>query len=140
MSGIPRWIRPALAAIGVAIAAYLTLLHYDTAVPLYCSNTGSVDCQQVLTSAQSVVLGLPVALYGLVWFAVALWLLVGGSAWKDRAANLWTLVGAVAVVYLVYTELIVIGKICLWCTSVHVIVLAIFVLQSLGAPRAAADG
>jgi uncharacterized membrane protein len=136
MSRIPRWTRPALAAVGLVIAAYLTVLHYDTSVPLYCSESGAVNCAQVLTSAQSVVLGLPVAAWGLLWFAVALPLLLGdGAGWRGRAADLWTLIGAVSVVYLVYTELIVIGKICLWCTAVHVIVLAIFVLQALGAPR-----
>ncbi len=139
---VPRWIRPTLAAIGVVIAGYLTLLHFDSSVPLYCSNTGVIDCAQVLTSAQSVVLGLPVALYGLVWFIVALWLLWGAGAvggWKERAANIWTLIGAAVVVYLVYTELLVIGKICIWCTSVHIIVLAIFVLQTLAPPRPEPD-
>jgi uncharacterized membrane protein len=137
VSGVPRWLRPALAIVGLVISVYLTLLHYVTSVPLYCSNSGAVNCEQVLTSPQSVVLGLPVAAWGLAWFIVAVWLLWGGggAGWRAQAANLWTVVGAITVVYLVYTELIVIGKICLWCTSIHVIVLAIFVLQTLAAPR-----
>jgi uncharacterized membrane protein len=37
-------------------------------------------------------------------------------------------VGIVFVLYLVYTELFTIKAICLWCTSVHVITFALFVL------------
>ena len=37
-------------------------------------------------------------------------------------------VGIVFVLYLVYTELFTIRSICLWCTSVHVITFALFVL------------
>jgi len=37
-------------------------------------------------------------------------------------------VGILFVLYLVYAELFSIGAICLWCTSVHVITFALFVL------------
>jgi uncharacterized membrane protein len=37
-------------------------------------------------------------------------------------------VGMLFVLYLIYTELFTIGAICLWCTSVHVITFALFVL------------
>jgi uncharacterized membrane protein len=37
-------------------------------------------------------------------------------------------VGIVFVLYLLYTELFTIRSICLWCTSVHVITFALFVL------------
>jgi uncharacterized membrane protein len=36
------------------------------------------------------------------------------------------IVGIVFVLYLVYTEVITLGSICLWCTSVHVITLLLF--------------
>ena len=65
-------VRVVLTVIGLVIAAYLTLLHYVGAVPLVCAAGTIVDCETVLNSPSSVVLGLPVALCGLVWFAVAL--------------------------------------------------------------------
>ena len=37
------------------------------------------------------------------------------------------------VLYLIYAELFSIGAICLWCTSVHVITFALFVLIVFGA-------
>jgi uncharacterized membrane protein len=42
-------------------------------------------------------------------------------------------VGIVFVLYLIYAELFSIGAICLWCTSVHVITFALFVLIVFGA-------
>ena len=37
------------------------------------------------------------------------------------------------VIYLVYAEFIIIGSICLYCTSVHVITFLLFVLTAFGA-------
>ncbi|HQT96136.1 MAG TPA: vitamin K epoxide reductase family protein, partial [Thermoanaerobaculaceae bacterium] len=80
---------------------------------------------------------------GLVWFAVALALARAslrvegaGEPPRLRAASLWwTGAGVVAVLWLVYQELGVIGKVCVWCTAVHLVVLALLVLQVLSAPR-----
>jgi uncharacterized membrane protein len=136
--GWTGWVRGLLALSGLAVSAYLTAVHYDAAVPLACSQTGLVNCEQVVTSPESVWFGLPVAAWGLVWFAVMLALsLPRPTAGLLRAATAWSLVGGAAVVYLVYAELVLIGRICLWCTAVHVIVLAIVALQTLAAPPAA---
>jgi uncharacterized membrane protein len=37
------------------------------------------------------------------------------------------------VIYLIYAELLVIGSICLYCTSVHVITFVLFVLIAVAA-------
>ena len=66
-----RW-RVALAAMGLLISAYLTLLHFDAGIPLVCGEGQFVDCRQVVTSPSSVMLGVPVAACGVVWFLVAL--------------------------------------------------------------------
>lgn len=131
--------RAALAAIGILISAYLTLLHYDTGIPLVCSGGSLVNCEQVLTSPSSVVLGVPVAAYGLAWFVVALGLALGslrvtGDVEPPRlraAALWWTGAGVASVLWLIYQELGVVGKVCAWCTGVHLIVLALLVLQVL---------
>ncbi|MCG6955672.1 MAG: vitamin K epoxide reductase family protein [Gemmatimonadetes bacterium] len=140
--------RVALTAVGLAIAVYLTLLHYVTGVPLVCGRGALVDCETVLQSPSAVVLGLPVALWGLLWFAVALVLALlsargGGDPEPPRLWGIgftWTLIGTVAVLRLVYQEIGVIGKICAWCTAVHVLVLALLVVQvQAHRPRGAAS-
>lgn len=131
----------ALSVLGFGIAAYLTALHYTTMVELVCPSGGLIDCETVLTSPQSVVLGLPVAAYGLVWFAVnallqALGLQKRGlSSWLRWVSLVWLAVGAVTVVYLVYVELNVVGKVCIWCTGVHLIILLLVALRVLSDHR-----
>jgi uncharacterized membrane protein len=141
-------LRLALTAIGAGISAYLTLLHYDSHVPLVCSGGPLVNCEQVLTSPSSIVLGVPVAAYGLVWFAVAVALAVrslrvrgGLEPPRLRAAGLaWTALGTLSVLWLIYQELGVVGKICAWCTAVHLIVIAVLVLQVLSDPLRTGQG
>ena len=132
------------AAAGLAIAAYLTTVHYAN-VPLACSVTSLVNCAQVTRSAYSVVPGtsVPITLPGMAWF-----LAVGGLAadgLRRSAAGLpeprrfrlvhflVAVAGLLAVLYLVYAEVVVIRRICEWCTAVHVLALlsAILTLRRL---------
>ncbi len=135
-------LRVALSVAGLLIAGYLTLLHYDSNVPLVCSGGPFVNCEQVLTSASAFMLGVPVAVWGLVWFAVALVLARLSSRagerpeppWLRAAGFGWVLAGTANVLWLVYQELGVVGKICAWCTAIHVLVLALLVVQVLSDP------
>lgn len=125
----------ALATIGLLIAGYLALLHYDTSVPLVCSAGSFVNCETVLTSPSATVAGIPVALWGVAWFAVALGFALfrvrasGASGTAFRLSLAWSAAGVLGVLYLVYQEVGVIGKLCAWCTAVHVIILAIAIVQ-----------
>jgi len=133
-------LRVALALIGLLIASYLTLLHYVSIVPLVCAAGSVVDCETVLHSPSSVVLGVPVAAWGLLWFVVALALALLGVRGGQVAAGLrgvaltWSFVGTGSVLWLVYQEIGVIGRICAWCTAVHVVVLALLAIQVLEEP------
>ena len=116
---------------GLGVAIYLTLAHYSTSISLSCPNTGTIDCQAVTTSAESVVFGIPVAVLGLPFFLAMLALSLP-AVW--RSANRFVaparlgaaIVGIGFVSYLLYVELYEIGKICLWCTAVHVLTFVIF--------------
>lgn len=132
----------ALALAGLLIAGYLTLLHYDRSVPLVCSAGSLVNCETVLTSPSATVLGMPVAVWGVVWFAVAMVLAMllvrreghGESGALRRVSLAWTGVATAVVLYLVYQEVGVIGKLCAWCTAVHAIVIAMLLVQASSAP------
>ena len=125
---------PALfGVLGLAISAYLAATHYFSAqVPLACATGGLVDCEQVTGSSESMVGPLPVAVLGLLWFAVFLALLVARRFRPQSslmaAQMLWAVGGLLVVFYLVYAELFLIGAICLWCTAIHAIVIALFLL------------
>jgi uncharacterized membrane protein len=117
---------------GFCVAAYLTYEHYTGSANLVCSDKGIVNCLAVTTSTYSKVAGVPVAVLGLVFFAVMLVLQLP-AMWRRpnpllRTARMaWALVGLGTVVYLLYTELFRIDAICLWCTAVHVLTFIVFV-------------
>ena len=121
----------AMSVVGVAVSVYLTVVHYSGAA-LVCTQGGLIDCEAVTTSSYSVVPGtlVPISLAGLLWFVVSGSLAVVGTrsdATWPRAAHLaWTAAGVAVVLYLVNAELAVIGRICEWCTVLHVLIVATF--------------
>jgi uncharacterized membrane protein len=132
----PLWMQLSTLALslgGLGVSLYLTVAHYATAVALACPDTGVINCEKVTTSPQSVVFGVPVALLGLIFF-VFMAAMTTPWAWRAawpalRWARLGSLIAGIGfVVYLVYTELFTLDAICLECTTVHVITLALFAL------------
>jgi uncharacterized membrane protein len=136
----PRWalVTALIAAVGaLATSAYLTWAHYTEPTALSCPDTGAINCLKVTTSPQSVVLGVPVALLGLLFFA-AMTLLTIPAAWRSRSVSIRSarMGGAVAgigmVAYLVWVEMWQVEAICLWCTVVHVLAFVFFVAVLAG--------
>jgi uncharacterized membrane protein len=142
--GAPRWIVVAslvICVLGLLDAAYLTFEHFTSSTTLACSGHGAINCLKVTTSSYSKVLGIPVALLGLLFF-VAMTALCLPQVWRSRQVNLRRLrlagasVGMLSVLYLVWVELFKVDAICLWCTGVHVLTFALFALvlvESTGA-------
>jgi uncharacterized membrane protein len=126
----------AMAGLGVSI--YLTIAHFTESTLAGCSETGLVNCTKVTTSPQSYVFGIPVAVLGLAFylFAVAA---MSPWAWRSRRREVHivrlasTVVGIGFVLYLIYAELFIIGSICLYCTSVHVLTFVLFALTAFAA-------
>ncbi len=121
-----------LSLAGLGVSIYLTIDHFAK-IPLACSDTGVINCEKVTTSAQSHFLGIPVAVLGLAFY-LAMTVINLPSLWytADRRVHIARLamasVGVVFALYLVSAELLIIGNICLWCTSVHVITFLLFIL------------
>jgi uncharacterized membrane protein len=134
-----------LAAVaGLGASAYLTLTHYQ-AVPLACPTGALVDCALVTQSRYGVVAGtaVPISVPGLVFFAVGLALaLLAARAGERRLAVLavlaaWCAGGLLVVLYLVYIEIVVLRRLCEWCTATHALVL-LMLLVALSRLQAAA--
>ena len=124
----------AAAVAGSGIAVYLTAAHAAGA-PLACNTGGLVDCEAVTRSGFSVVWGsqIPITIPGLAWFVVSGLLAVAALSgrepgWLAPAHAVWALLALAFVIYLVYAELVVINRVCAWCTVVHVLVLLTFAL------------
>ncbi len=121
-----------LSLAGLGVSIYLTVDHFAK-IPPACSDTGIVNCLKVTTSAQSYFLGIPVAVLGLCFYVVMVAINLP-VAWRatDRRVHVARFalisVGMAFALYLVSAELLIIGNICLWCTSVHVVTFCLFVL------------
>lgn len=122
---------------GLATSAYLTYSHYADK-PTQCAGIGS--CEYVQTSKYSEILGLPVALMGLLFFVglitlVALRLVLGErqGSWAQPLAFSMTLGGLAFVSYLTSIELFVIDAICPWCVATAVFTAACFAVTLWGA-------
>jgi len=127
-----------LCLMGLLVSSYTMWIHVHHAVPA-CVDAGPVDCQAVLTSPQSVVVGVPLPAFGLLFF-VGMGVLCLPAAWRTSQAwvHLLRLAGVLAgvgsVIYLVAAELFTIRKICLWCSGVHLITLALFIIVVTATP------
>jgi uncharacterized membrane protein len=106
----------ALALLGVAIAGYLTWVHYAGLEPL-CAGGGG-GCERVQSSGYAELGGVPVAVIGLAGYAAIAAALVAlpADAARPTVAFL-TLAGAAYSLYLTYLELFEIGAICQWCVA-----------------------
>jgi uncharacterized membrane protein len=135
--GAPPWVQwtaLGLSLAGLGVSIYLTIIHFTSPKLLLCSSNGTINCEKVLSSPEAMVFGVfPVAVLGLAFY-VFMVAINSPWAWRSRLPVIWwaRLAGAVAgmgfVLYLIYVELIQVGNICLWCTSVHVITFLLFVL------------
>ncbi len=127
----------AFSLLGVGIALYLTSVHYEN-IPLVCSESGLINCAQALSSSYAVIPGttLPITLPGLGWCLVSAASAIAGlyastGRWLRRiqvTQFALALSGLLAVLYLVYAEIVRLHVICAWCTAFHILVLLMFLI------------
>ena len=116
----------AVAVAGLAIAMYLTVVHYAGIEPV-CSTGG---CERVQTSDYAELAGVPVALLGLAGYVGILAALgLGGELGRGAAAFL-SLVGFGYSAYLTWVELARIDAVCQWCVASAVLMTALAVLTT----------
>jgi len=130
-----RLVAIVLAVVGLAVAAYLTYVHYDGIKPV-CGIGG--DCEKVQTSEWSKLAGVPVALLGLLGYAAILAaLFVRGEAGLVAAA-VFSLAGCGFSAYLTYRELFSIDAICPWCVSSAILMTLLAIVTTTRLLRASA--
>ena len=144
-----------LSVIGLADSGYQVYTHFSSTGLLGCSSNGD-PCVLVQSSSYAWIFGIPVAVLGAAFY-VAMVVICSPPGWRSRwPAVAWArlgagVVGMIFVLYLVYRELVSIGQICPYCTSVHVITFLLFVLivfaatgvvrtPAAGSPSAAGAG
>jgi uncharacterized membrane protein len=137
---VPAWLPITsllIALVGLGASIYLTYEHFTQNATLACSANSVVDCAAVTTSPQSRVFGIPVAVLGLVFFVGIIPTLLP-VAWRmntklvRNGRMVASAIGVCFVFYLIYVELFDVGKICEWCTGVHILTIALFAVILFG--------
>lgn len=130
----PRWVRNAtlpIALIGLGLATYLTIEHFVGTSALYCTDNGVINCAKVTDSAQSRILGIPVAVLGLFQYVMMTglctpWAWRSERRWVHLARLVFAVVGMAFVLWLISAEVLIIHAICLYCTGVHLVTFVLF--------------
>jgi uncharacterized membrane protein len=105
----------AVGTVGLGVASYLTYVHYAGG-PILCLKGGG--CETVQHSIYSKLVGVPVALIGLIGYILILASLLAPDGETTRLATLsFTVVGFAFSLYLTARELFSIHAICPWCVS-----------------------
>jgi uncharacterized membrane protein/protein-disulfide isomerase len=139
MSGFARRLLIAFALLGLCASSAAAWVHYHLIVnpdyTSFCDINTTVSCKDAYLSRYGSVGGVPVAVGGLVFFALVL-LLVWASRGKSRAADsapayifsLSTLALAV-VLYLAYASFFVLKQVCPLCVTTYVAVIGVFMIS-----------
>ena len=103
-----------ISIVGLTDALYLTITHYTKRL-VPCNFTHA--CETVLNSKYSEVLGVPVAAMGIIFYIVALVLIVH-FLWHKTYHWIffaWTAIGFVSTLYLFYIQAAVLHAFCQYC-------------------------
>ena len=130
----PNWPVLALAVVGLALAGYLTGTTWSGEKAAFCE--AGADCDIVLHSRWSVLLGVPTSLWGFLVYAV-----LAGTAFIKRRTRRWKLTAAVSLfgvaysVYLTAVSVIRLEAACPYCLTSLGLLAAIFVVTLFQIPQ-----
>lgn len=125
----PGIILAVLDVVGLIIAGYLSAVELQGGVPACGIVKG---CEEVARSEYSRVAGIPVAVFGVALSALLLTLAI--AWWRTNRHGLLlahyglSLAGVLFEVYFLYLQVVVIGAVCIWCTSYGASLIARFVV------------
>ena len=125
---------PILALLGVGISGYLTYVKLS-ATQAVCLGLG--ECETVQNSPYSVILGIPIAILGLLTYLaiIALWWWSQDEQrpYADLTPMLLfgiTLFGFLYSAYLTYLELFVLKAICPWCVASAILMTVLMIINA----------
>jgi uncharacterized membrane protein len=113
----------ALALVGIAIAGYLTWVHYAGLDPVCVGGGGG--CERVQSSRWAELAGIPVAVLGLGGYVAILASLALPEEQGAPVAAFLALVGFGFSAWLTYVEIAKIDAICQWCVASAVVMTAL---------------
>jgi uncharacterized membrane protein len=124
-------------ASSMVIVVYYALKQSLPFCPLQQGPGIVVNCNAVLDSRYSMVFGVPLELFAVAYFVINLLLVYFIAFGSDRLFRTslnalfgWRFLGIAIVPYLVFVELLLVKAICVYCTIMHVAIIADFLIIS----------
>jgi uncharacterized membrane protein/protein-disulfide isomerase len=127
------------AVIGLVGSSASTWVHYrilnDPTYASFCDVNATVSCTEAYASRFGSFGGVPVALYGVLFFAFVLGLIALCSRSSTAASNLpgylfaVSTIGLAAVLYLAYASFVILKAVCVLCVGTYVAVIGLFLLS-----------
>ena len=126
-----RALRAGLAVVavaGIAVAGYLTYVHYQPDA-LICTSGGG--CETVQESSYAELAGIPVALLGLLGYVAVLVLVAWDSELARTLAAAIALTAAGFAVYLIVLQAFVIDAWCVWCLVNDLVIVPLLAITTV---------
>lgn len=125
-----------LFGLGAALEVFITYYYLGQSLPL-CTPGSFFDCTRVLGSSYSQFFGIPLELFAAAYFIINLALVYLIAFGSDRIFRrsievifVWRFLGLMIVPYLVVVELFILHALCVYCTMMHVAIVADFIIIS----------
>ncbi len=135
--------------LGLWASGSSTYVHYriirDPAYAPICDINQTLSCESAYTSRYGTIRGVPVAVAGVIWFALATILLIGAKPARARSASakadegfaqnvasylfVLSTLALGAVLFLAYASFFVLKTLCIFCLLTYVAVIGIYVLS-----------
>jgi protein-disulfide isomerase/uncharacterized membrane protein len=140
MSSKSRTLLLAFALLGLVASIISSYVHYqlltNPSYASFCDVNAKVSCTQAYLSQYGSFMGVPVAIGGVIFFAIASVLAgIAGSARSSARENaagyifMLSTIGLAFALYLAWASYIVLGVFCILCAVTYVSVIALFVIS-----------
>jgi uncharacterized membrane protein/protein-disulfide isomerase len=128
------------AAVGLAASVAAAYTHYhllnDPTYRSFCDVSERVSCTSAYMSRFSTVQGVPVALFGALWFIVAGLLAAAGLTARDSVREnipgylfVSSTIALAVVLYLGYASVVILKTVCVLCLTTYAAVIGLFIVS-----------
>jgi uncharacterized membrane protein/protein-disulfide isomerase len=130
----------ACAVVGFGAAAVAANVHYhllyDPTYRSFCDVSARISCTEVYLSRYSTFRGIPVAIFGALWFLVAALLSAGSLRARDAVREsipgylfAGSTLGLAAILYLAYASFFILNAVCILCLITYAAVIGLFLVS-----------
>jgi uncharacterized membrane protein len=142
MSPVARRLVWVLALVGLAASLTSLFVHHQLLVEpgyaSFCDINETVNCQQAYLSRYGSVAGVPVALFGAIWFAFVIVLAFLGTVAPEPVresvpAYLFATatLGLAVILYMAYAAFFILHAVCVMCLTTYAAVIGLFIVSGL---------